>query len=107
ALILLVSALLTAGAVRAVAQEEVSLDPSQSSSPHAAQEPSQQISQQASEETSLQSSQQFLEEASQQFLEPQAGPNTPDDCKIVYVNRFELDTENANGKSLKSVPAAL
>jgi hypothetical protein len=104
ALILLVAALLTAGAARAVAQEEVSLDPSQSSSPQAAQEPSQQSSQQASEETSLQFSQQFSEEASQPFLEPQAGANAPDKSKIVYVSDFELDAVDANGKLRKSVP---
>ena len=90
ALILLVAALLAAGADRVAAQPEVSLDPSQSSSRQAAQEPSQQISQQASEETSLQFSQQFSEEASQPFLEPQAGANAPDKSKIVYVSDFEL-----------------
>ena len=104
ALILLMAALLTAGAACAVAQEQVSLDPSQSSSPQAAQEPSQPISQQASEETSLQFSPQFSEETSQPFLEPQAGANAPDKSKIVYVSDFELDAVDANGKLRKSVP---
>jgi hypothetical protein len=110
ALILLVAAMLTAGAACAAAQEQVNLDPSQPSSPQAAQPPSeqasQQISQQALEQTSEQFLQQFSEEASRQFLlETQAAANAPDKSKIVYVSDFELDAVDANGKLQKSVPA--
>jgi hypothetical protein len=101
ALILLLAAMLTAGAARAVVQEEVRLDSSQPPSPQAAQEPSLQTSQQASE----QFAQQFPDEPSQQFLETQTAANAPDKSKIVYVSDFELDALDASGKLQKGVPA--
>jgi len=104
ALILLLTAMLTAGAACA-AQEEVRLDPSQASSPQVAQLSSDQESQQIPEQTSEQFSQQFLQEASPQFLETQTAANAPDKSKIVYVSDFELDAVDANGKLRKSIPA--